>query len=177
MMRQQWEISSLPFSQRNKTKTTSFETNAIFQCFKIIQSTRKKRHRKANNSYVGEDFNPEELVKFVMYFDANNLYGWAMCKPLPIGGFKWLSDSELQDWKNHPCILEVDLEYLKELNDHPLAPERLKIGNVEKLIPNLRHKKKYVVHHESLTFYESLGLKITIIHRGIKFKESTSVLD
>ena len=86
-----------------------------------------------------------------------------------------MSDSELEDWKNHPCILEVDLEYSKELhdlhNDYPLAPERLKIGNVEKLIPNLKDKKKYVVHHETLKFYESLGLKITRTHRGIKFKE------
>ena len=122
-----------------------------------------------------EDFNPEAPIKYVIYLDASNLYGWAMCKPLPIGGFEWMSDSELEDWKNYPCVLEVDLEFSKELhnlhNDYPLAPERLKIGNVEKLIPNLKDKKKYVVHHETLTFYESLGLKITRIHRGIKFKE------
>ena len=57
-------------------------------------------------------------------------------------------------------------------NDYPLAPERLKIGGVEKLIPNLCDNKNYVVYHEALKQYESSGLKITKIHRGIKFKES-----
>ena len=43
--------------------------------------------------------------------------------------------------------------------------------NVEKLIPNLRNKKKYVIHYENLQQYLSLGLKLTCIHRGIKFEE------
>ena len=46
------------------------------------------------------------------------------------------------------------------------------MGNVEKLIPNLNNKTNYVVHYENLKLYESLGLKITKIHRGIKFEES-----
>ena len=91
-----------------------------------------------------------------------------------------MSEEELKNWRSHPCslgcILEVDLEYPKEIhdlhNDYPLAPERLKIGGIEKLIPNLCDKKNYVVHHETLKQYESLGLKITKIHRGIKFEES-----
>ena len=57
-------------------------------------------------------------------------------------------------------------------NDYPLAPECIKIGNVEKLIPNLYNKTNYVVYYEHLKLYETLGLKITKIHRGIKFKES-----
>ena len=71
---------------------------------------------------------------------------------------------------------EVDLDYQEDLhnlhNDYPLAPERVKIGNVEKLIPDLKNKTNYVVHYENLKLYESLGLKITKIHRGIKFEES-----
>ena len=46
------------------------------------------------------------------------------------------------------------------------------MGNVEKLIPNLYNKTNYVVHYENLKLYESLGLKIAKIHRGIKFDES-----
>ena len=65
--------------------------------------------------------------------------------------------------------IEVDLEYSEDLhelhNDYPLAPERIKIGNVEKLIPNLSNKTNYVVHYENLKLYESLGLKITKIQR------------
>ena len=90
-----------------------------------------------------------------------------------------MTDDELDDWKHLSCFLEVDLEYPKDLhnphNDYPLAPECTKIGNVEKLIPNLNNKTKYVVNYENLKLYESLGLKITQIHRGIKFEESAQL--
>ena len=56
--------------------------------------------------------------------------------------------------------------------DYPLAPERIKIGNIEKLISYLNNKTNYVMHYENFKLYESLVLKITKIHRGIKFKES-----
>ena len=136
------------------------------------------RHGKANNKYMGEKFDASKPSKYITYLDANNLYGWAMSKKLPTGGFKWMTEEELgpDGWRNHPCILEVDLEYPKELhdlhNEYPLAPERLMINKVEKLIPNLNDKKRYVIHYENLKQYESLGLKITHIHRGIKFEES-----
>ena len=138
-----------------------------------------KRHGKANNPYMGKDFDKNSPTKYISYLDANNLYGWAMCKPLPVGNFEWMSEEELdknfEKWKNHSCVLEVDLEYPEDLhdlhNDYLLAPERLNIRGVEKLIPNLRDKKKYIVHHESLKLYESLDLKIKKIHRGIKFRE------
>ena len=72
--------------------------------------------------------------------------------------------------------MKLDLEYPQDLhdlhNDYSLAPERINIRNVEKLIPNLNNKTNYVVHYENLKLYESLGLKITKIHRGIKFEES-----
>ena len=134
------------------------------------------RYAKANNKYMGKDFSRDELKKFLVYLDANNLYGWAMSKPLPTKGFKWMTKEELQDWKNHSCILEVDLEYPKELhdlhNEYPLAPERLTVNKVEKLIPNLNNKTSYVLHYENLKLYESLGTKVIKIHRGIKFEES-----
>ena len=143
-----------------------------------------KRHGKANNPYMGEEFDPDSPTKYLAYLNANNLYGWVMCNPLPVGNFEWMSDSELKNWKNHSysssqpsgSILEVDLEYPEDWhdlhNDYPLAPERLKIGGVEKLIPNLCNKSKYIIHHKTLKLYESLGLKIMRIHRGIKFEES-----
>ena len=70
-----------------------------------------------------------------------------------MSGFKWMTDDELDDWKHLNCILEVDLEYKEQLRnlhiDYPLAPERVKIGNVEKLIPNLKNKTYYVVHYQN----------------------------
>ena len=96
------------------------------------------RHAKANHEYMGTVFDPAEKSKFISYLDANNLYGWAMWKQLPTSGFKCMTDNELDDWNNFRCFLEVDLEYAEDLHDHhhdyPLAPERIKIRNVEKLI-------------------------------------------
>ena len=116
---------------------------------------------KANNEYMRTEFDPSEKSKFISYLDANNLYGWTMSKQLVTSGFKWMTDNELDDWKHLSCcFLEVDLEYPEDLhdlhNDYPLAPERIKIKNVEKLIPNLNNKTNYVVHYENLKLYESL---------------------
>ena len=133
------------------------------------------RHGRANNKYMKEKFDSSQPSKFVPYLDANNLYGWAMMKPLPVGDFHWMTGDELWNWREFPCVLEVDLEYPEELheshNDYPLAPERIKINKVEKLIPTLLKKEKYVLHRENLKLYLSLGLKLKWIHRGIKFRE------
>ena len=134
------------------------------------------RYGKANNKYMGNNFDSSKPSKYIQYLDANNLYGWAMSKPLPTHGFEWMNVNELKTWENYSCILEVDLEYPISLhglhNDYPLAPEHIKVNKVDKLIPNLRNKKKYVIHYENLKQYLNLGLKLTKIHRGIKFKES-----
>src|SRR6218665_1348594 len=142
-------------------------------------STILNRYGKANNKYLSDDkFDRDNPSTFVTYLDANNLYGWAMSKTLPTSGFKWMSDDELTNWRRTSCVLEVDLEYPEKLhdlhNDYPLAPESITLANsdVAKLIPNLNDKKKYVLHYENLKLYESLGLNIIKIHRGIKFEES-----
>ena len=144
------------------------------------------RYGEANNKYMGKSFNKNKPKKYIMYFDANNLYGDAMGKKLPTHGFKWLSSGEMeklfnnqvvQVWEKTPCILEVDLEYPEELhdlhNDYPFCPEKIKCKNgVEKLIPNLRDKTKYVIHYKNLIQCLKAGLKLKKIHRGIKFIES-----
>ena len=121
-----------------------------------------------------------------MYLDANNLYGCAMSMKLPTHGFKWLTSGEMeklfnnqvvQVWEKTPCILEVDLEYPEKLhdlhNDYPFCPERVECKNgVEKLIPNLRDKTKYVIHYKNLIQCLKAGMKLKKIHRGIKFIES-----
>ena len=81
------------------------------------------------------------------------------------------------------CVLEFDIEYLKELrklhNDFLLAPDRIEIkreilseyqleianlhkipnGNVKKLVPNFFDKENYVLHYENLQLYLRLELK------------------
>ena len=46
-------------------------------------ATISHRHAKANNEYMGTEFDPAEESKIISYLDANNLYGWAMSKQLP----------------------------------------------------------------------------------------------
>ena len=73
-----------------------------------------------------------------------------------MSGFEWMIDDELDDWKHLNCFLEVDLEYPEHLydldNDYHLAPECVKIGDVEKLIPNLNNKTNYVVYYANFKF-------------------------
>ena len=144
------------------------------------------RYGEANNKYMGQGFNRNKLIKYLMYLDANNLYGCAMSLKLPTYGFKWLTSGEMeklfnnkvvQVWEKTPCILEVDLEYPENLhdlhNDYPFCPERVECKNgVEKLIPNLKDKTKYVIHYKNLIQCLRAGMKLKKIHRGIKFIES-----
>ena len=80
----------------------------------------------------------DEDNKFVMYWDSNNLYGWAMNQPLPYCDFNFLTRKEISEFclnslsENSPIgyILDLDLEYCKKLHnshsDYPLAPKKLK---------------------------------------------------
>ncbi|KAK3720534.1 hypothetical protein QZH41_001987 [Actinostola sp. cb2023] len=163
------------------------------------------RHAKANNPYV-QDYNPEQPHNYLMYLDANNLYGWAMSQSLPVNNFGWLCPGEVEELQENLMtlsddgtegyILEVDLEYPKELhdlhNDYPLAPERQKVPQdwlspychqlieelelnftpTEKLVPNLNDKTHYILHYRNLKQYLSLGMKLTKVHRVLGFDQS-----
>ena len=107
-------------------------------------ATLSHRHTKANNEYMGTEFDPAEESKFISYNRCYQPLRLAISKQLPTAGFKWMTDDELDGSKHLSCILEVDLDYPEQLhnlhNDYPLAAECVKIGNVKKLIPNLNNK-------------------------------------
>ena len=68
------------------------------------------------------------------------------------------------------------MEYPKKLwkshNDYPLAPEKIKIGGVEKLISHFKPRKNYVIHYRNLRQCLELGLRLTAVYRGISFNQS-----
>ena len=80
-----------------------------------------QRHAKANNKYL-DDYDSTKESTYITYFDANNLYGWAMVQFLPyfIIGF---IDKSLEDIRNTPddaeigYDVEVDFEYPTERHD------------------------------------------------------------
>ena len=78
--------------------------------------------------------------------------------------------------KRKGYIFEVDSEYPKDLweshNDYPLAPEKLKVNGVEKLICHFKPHKNYAIHYRNLRQCLEMGLKITKVHRGISFDQS-----
>ena len=160
-----------------------------------------KRYAKANNKYMN-DYDPEKPSTFITYLDKNNLYGWSMSEYLPYEKSEWLENIDgfnvmtINEKSDTGYVLEVDLEYPKELHelhkDYPLASEKLavsndmlstycksiadkysiKVGDIKKLIPNLGNKTKYVLYYRNLQMYLSLGIKLTKIHRVLKFKQS-----
>ena len=161
-----------------------------------------KRYSKANNKYMA-DYDSSEESKFIVYLDANNVYGLGMSQYLSYGRFKCLSQKEIDKFDANSIaenssdgyISEVNLKYRDELhelhNDYPLSPEKLeisddklskycsdiakeyktKVGGVKKLVPNVGNKSKYVVHYRNLQLYLSFGMKLTRIHRILKFKQ------
>ena len=96
-----------------------------------------------------------------------------MSQPLPTGGCKWVDVnpneiSELATRTDKGYLLEVDVSYPKDLhdspNDLPFMCERMEINGVERLVPNPRDKKNYVIHIQALNEALQHGLRLDRIH-------------
>jgi len=158
------------------------------------------RYAKANNPYTEDEYDETQPTSYITYVDSNNLYGCAMREPLPTGNFNFLQSDEIASLdimsiasdSTIGYILDVDLDYPDHLhdshNDYPLAPERLTVTRdmlsdysrelseghppvSEKLTPNLRNKRNYVLHYRNLQLYMRLGLKLVHIHRVLAFEQ------
>ena len=141
----------------------------------ITQAVRK--YASANNKYMGDRFDPKSESSYLQYLDANNLYGWAMSQPLPTGGFKWVDVnpnevSELATRTDKGYVVSNPKELHNQHNDVPFMCERMEINGVEKLVPNLRDKKNYVIHIQALNQALQHGLRLDGIHRAIEFDQS-----
>ena len=133
-----------------------------------------KRYSKANNKYMKDLHNLDEESIYLQYVDANNLYGWAMINNLPTHGFKWKNGEDFTPEKidklvkkdKRGYLLEADVKHPKGLHkNHNELPYLVK--REEKLVPNLKRKKGYVVHIKALDQALKHGLKLKKVHRII----------
>ena len=154
-----------------------------------ISNWYSKASNKQVKSYDLKQASKQALQRTnITYLDANSLHGNAMSKFLPTDGFKW-TDPKVFDLNKYTsnsskgCVLEVDLEYpkeLRELHDYPLAPDKIEIkrkilsdyqskiadlynipiSNAKKLVSKFFDKEKYVTHYENLKLCLRLGLKL-----------------
>ena len=138
------------------------------------------KYASANNKYMRDRFNPKSESSYLQYLDANIWYGWTMSQPLPTGGFKWVDVnpneiSELATRTDKGYILVVDVSYPKDLhnshNDLPFMCESMEINGVEKLVPNLRDKKSYIIDIQALNQALQHGLRLDRIHQVIEFNQ------
>ena len=156
-----------------------------------------KRHAKANHPAL-KDYDANKELEYLLYLDANNLYGYSMSQYLPQKNFKWNLEEwtedkimKLTDTSPTGYLFEVDLEYPKELHDlhngYPLAPEKLIIKNdmlnihqqenrketsIDKLTTSFYDKIKYGVSYRLLKLYLQLGLKLVKVHRVLEYTQS-----
>ncbi len=162
------------------------------------------RHAERRGEMGGREEDYNSSRQSMMYLDANNLYGHSMKYPLPLRNFRWMTKKEISNFDiekqvtatNGPgYILEVDLEYPKELhllhNSYPLAPETIEVTwndlspysknclralkgaeeryKAKKLTSTFRKRERYLVHGLNLKLYLQNGLILKKIHRGITF--------
>ncbi|GBM57685.1 hypothetical protein AVEN_222537-1 [Araneus ventricosus] len=122
-------------------------------------STITKRYAQANNKYMS-NFDPSNPSKYIMYFDVNNLYCWAMSQALPLENFKYESPElwneeniiQIPDEGDTGSVFKVDLEYPEEIHDNhnclPVAAEKMKIN-------------KAMLSSYQLNLSDKLGFKIS----------------
>jgi len=85
------------------------------------------------------DYDSTKQNSWIMYLDANSLYGWAMNQLLPVGEFQWLNSTESKldevlatpDDASEGYVLEVDMDYPEQLHDahsdYPLVLETMPV--------------------------------------------------
>ncbi|KAK3928252.1 putative DNA polymerase [Frankliniella fusca] len=126
-------------------------------------ATINERLMECNNPYVS-GYDPSKESVYLLYSDANNLYGYSLSRKLPTHGFRFLSTEEIE------CL---DISKLSENDSTVLYIEKngLPKHSTKNLIPTLESKNKYCVYSTTLKLYVSLGLEIVEVHRVMEFQQ------
>ena len=139
------------------------------------------KYAEANNKYM-KNYDKNKESSFLIYVDANNLYGWTMTKTLQVDGSKWVDNLTMftedfikgyDEESNIGYFLFVDVEYPKTLHmlhsDLPFLPEKMKINKSTKLVCNLNDKENYPLHIVALKQALNHGLVVKKVHSAISF--------
>lgn len=143
------------------------------------------RYAKANNKYMS-DYDEQKPTSYLMYFDVNSLYAYAMTQSLPLGEFEWITVSEKNinevlhatNDSEFGYMIEADFHYPLRLhdmhNDYPFLTEKMRIGNnkQEKLVSNLNDKSNYILHYLMLQAVIAKGIKMKKVHKILRFRQS-----
>lgn len=118
-----------------------------------------QRHAAANLPDL-PDYDPTKTLSEIRYFDTKALYSFALCQPLPVGGYKWLKPKKVRDFnfdvilKNkhrRGYMLEADLiidntqhEYLRDFPPLPehRNPDRTQWSDYQWSLAKLHHAPK-----------------------------------
>jgi hypothetical protein len=194
----------LSFDSMLKITKINLELLTDVDMFKMVESGIRggisqisHRHAVANNKYMS-NYDDKKDDSYIVYLDANNLYGHAMSQYLPTGDFKWNNEKwntdrilNLKDDSEIGYLFDVDISYPEELHDYlnqyPPLPENMIIkkdylndwqqkgyneSKINKLCCSLAPKKNYVVNYRYLKLALSLGVKLDNVNRVLQFKQS-----
>ena len=154
------------------------------------------RHATANNKYMST-YDETKTESSIVYLDANNLYGHAMCQYLPYKDFEWSEEvfnvediMNLDDEGEKGYLFSVDLHIPEHLHDHfnnyPPCAENISIkkddlskwqqqdykeSKIEKLCITLKDKIDYVVNYRYLKLVLSLGVELVKVNKVLKYSQ------
>ena len=158
-----------------------------------------KRHAVANNKYM-DNYDENKESNYIMYLDANNLYGWATSQPLAYDKVEINKDIDIKTVLETPddnedgYVIECDLHFPKQIHEklkqYPPAPENISPkdewlsdyrkelkkqlnikGNTAKLVPHLKDHNNYCIHYRNLKYLVQLGVEIKKVHNIASFKQ------
>ena len=194
----------LSFDAMLKHTKIELELLTDLNMFKMVESGIRggisqisHRHAKANNKYMST-YDETKEDSYIIYLDANNLYGYSMLQHMPIGKFEWNNEEwitdkilNLDDKGETGYLFDVNISYPVELHDkfnqYPPLPINMSIkkeylnewqqedyheSKIKKLCCTLLPKNNYVVNYRYLKTALSLGCKLEKVNKVLQYKQS-----